>query len=109
MVDVDGVRLRVAIRGNGQPLLLLMGIGGNMQMWAPFEDQLDAAVVQTIAVDAPGTGGSSPYRCPRRMRGLARTMDRMLDALGYGNVGDLNSLWPNKPPSIRLVVALGSS
>jgi hypothetical protein len=25
--------------------------------------------------------------------------------IGYGNVGDLNTLWPHKPPGIRLVVA----
>ncbi len=25
--------------------------------------------------------------------------------IGYGNVGDLNNLWPTKPPGIRLVVA----
>ena len=85
-VDVDGVRLRVAIRGTGRPLLLLMGIGGNLEMWAPFEDALDGKLVQTITVDAPGTGGSSPYRWPRRMGGLAQTMDRMLDALGYDQV-----------------------
>ena len=42
-VEVDGVRLRVAIRGSGRPLLLLMGIGGNLEMWGPFEDALDAA------------------------------------------------------------------
>jgi poly(3-hydroxyoctanoate) depolymerase len=85
-VDVDGIRLRVAIRGTGRPLLLLMGIGGNLEMWAPFEDALDPGVVRTITADAPGTGGSDPYRLPRRMRGLAGTMDRMLDALGYGTV-----------------------
>jgi poly(3-hydroxyalkanoate) depolymerase len=81
-VDVDGVRLRVSVRGTGQPLLLLMGLGGNLEMWAPFEDALDGRRVRTIAVDAPGTGGSSPYRLPRRMRGLATTMHRLLDALG---------------------------
>jgi poly(3-hydroxyalkanoate) depolymerase len=85
-VDVDGVRLRVAIRGNGLPLLLLMGIGGNIEMWAPFEDALDARIVRTITVDAPGTGGSGPYRMPRRMRGLAHTVELMLDALGYDRV-----------------------
>ena len=25
--------------------------------------------------------------------------------IGYGNVSDLNTLWPNKPPGIRLVIA----
>ena len=85
-IDVDGVRLRVAVRGRGRPLLLLMGIGGNLEMWAPFEDALDARVVQTITVDAPGTGGSSGYRFPQRMSGLARTMDRMLDVLGHDQV-----------------------
>jgi poly(3-hydroxyalkanoate) depolymerase len=55
-------------------------------MWAPFEDRLDGRLVQTITVDAPGTGGSSPYRLPRRMGGLARTMDRLLDTLGYRSV-----------------------
>ena len=85
-IHVDGVRLRVSVRGKGRPLLLLMGIGGNLEMWAPFEDALDGRQIQTITVDAPGTGGSSAYRMPRRMRGLARTMDAMLGALGLDRV-----------------------
>ena len=60
-----------------------MGIGGNLEMWGAFEERLNAASDQTITVDAPGTGGSTPYRCPRRMRGLARTMEPLLDELGY--------------------------
>jgi poly(3-hydroxyalkanoate) depolymerase len=85
-IDVDGVRLRVAARGRGRPLLLLMGIGGNLEMWQPFEDWLDPNAIQSITVDAPGTGDSTPYRWPRRMPGLARTMDRMLAALGYDEI-----------------------
>jgi poly(3-hydroxyalkanoate) depolymerase len=85
-MDADGVRLRVSVRGRGRPVLLLMGIGGNLEMWPPFEDWLDPNAIQTITVDAPGTGGSTPYRCPRRMPGLARTMDSMLAALGYDQV-----------------------
>jgi hypothetical protein len=25
--------------------------------------------------------------------------------IGYGNAGDLNKLWPHRPPGIRLVIA----
>jgi poly(3-hydroxyalkanoate) depolymerase len=85
-VDVGGIRLRAAVRGAGRPLLLLMGIGGNLEMWAPFEDALDGRHVQTVTVDAPGTGESSGYRFPRRMAGLAYTMVGLLDALGYEQV-----------------------
>jgi poly(3-hydroxyoctanoate) depolymerase len=85
-VEVDGVRLRVGIRGTGRPLLLLMGIGGNLDMWTPFEAALDGDLVQTITVDAPGTGESTGYPYPRRMRGLARTMHRLVAALGHDRV-----------------------
>ena len=74
-VEVDGLRLRVAIRGSGRPLLLLMGIGGNLEMWGPFDDALRARSVPSLCVDAPGTGGSSSYSSPRRLPGLARSVD----------------------------------
>ncbi len=85
-VNVDGVSLRVGVRGEGTPLLLLMGIGGNLEMWGPFEDELNARGIQTITVDSPGTGGSTGYRLPRRMCGLAHTMDLMLGALDLQHV-----------------------
>jgi|SRR6476646_208892 len=37
--------------------------------------------------------------------GLADWLGDPRRVLGYGNTGDLNSLWPNKPPGIRLIVA----
>jgi poly(3-hydroxyalkanoate) depolymerase len=85
-IEVDGVRLRTSIRGAGRPLLLLTGIGASLGLSAPFEDALNPHGVQTIAADAPGTGESSRYRRPRRMPGLARTFERMLDALEYDQV-----------------------
>jgi poly(3-hydroxyalkanoate) depolymerase len=60
-----------------------MGVGGNLDMWQPLEEALDPRTIQTISVDAPGTGGSTGYRVPRRMPGLARTILAVLDALEY--------------------------
>jgi len=69
-VDADGVRIRTSVRGTGPPLLLLTGIGASLELSAPLERALDSHGVQTLAMDAPGTGGSSRYRWPRRMPGL---------------------------------------
>ena len=85
-VCVDGVRLRTSVRGVGRPLLLLTGIGASLGLSIPFEDALNRHDVQTIAVDAPGTGKSTRYRRPRRMAGIARTFELMLDALEYERV-----------------------
>lgn len=85
-VDVDGVRLRVAIRGVGDPLLLITGIGASLELAEPFETQMVARGFQVISFDAPGVGESTAYRFPRRMPGIARTVERLLDALGYAQV-----------------------
>ena len=63
--------------------MLIMGIGGNIEMWRPFERALDGSGIQTITFDAPGVGASTNWRRPRRMGALARTVDRLVGALGY--------------------------
>ena len=60
-----------------------MGIGGNIEMWQPFERALDGSGIQTITFDAPGVGASTNWLRPRRMGALARTVDRLIGALGY--------------------------
>jgi poly(3-hydroxyoctanoate) depolymerase len=85
-VEVDGLRLRTSVRGVGPPLLVLTGIGASLELSAPLERALNLHGVQTLALDAPGTGESSRYRRPRRMPGLARTVERTLEALGYDRV-----------------------
>lgn len=37
--------------------------------------------------------------------GLADWLGDRRRVIGYGNTGDLNSLWPTKPPGIRLIIA----
>ncbi|HEY2949961.1 MAG TPA: alpha/beta fold hydrolase, partial [Micromonosporaceae bacterium] len=85
-VEVDGVRLRASVRGDGRPLLLITGLGASLDLAHPFERELTARGMQTIAFDAPGVGQSTAYAWPRRMPGVARTVQRMLDTLGYDRV-----------------------
>ncbi len=82
-VRVDGHLVRVSTRGEGRPLLLIMGLGGNIEMWDPLERALTRRGVQTIAYDASGTGESPPRLVPQRMHGLARQAAHVLDALGH--------------------------
>jgi poly(3-hydroxyoctanoate) depolymerase len=88
-VDVDGMRLCTAVAGKASahpPLLLITGIGANLDLAAPFVRALNRRGVQTISYDAPGVGRSTPYTRPQRMSGVARTAERLLDALGKDTV-----------------------
>ena len=83
-VTVDGLRLRVRIRGSGPPLLLVMGLGGSIELWDPFVDAIEGR--ETIAYDAPGTGESDVPRRPLRMRKLAALAEGLVSGLGYNRV-----------------------
>lgn len=72
------------VSGRGRPLLLVMGLGGNVEMWAPLVEQLRG--VQTIAFDAPGAGDSDVPHRPLRMRELAQITAGLLDRLGLAEV-----------------------
>ena len=85
-VRVDGHLVRVSTTGEGRPLLLIMGLGGNIEMWDPLERALTGRVVQTIAYDSSGTGESPARLIPQRMHGLARQAAHVLDALGHPRV-----------------------
>src|SRR5262245_64480164 len=94
-IDVGGQRLRIALQGGGgagYPLLLLNGLGANLELFQPFIDQLDAGI-ETIRVDLPGAGESPAPPVPLRFRGLARLVARMLDQLSYGRVDVLGVSW----------------
>ncbi|SNS15773.1 poly(3-hydroxyalkanoate) depolymerase [Geodermatophilus pulveris] len=85
-VDLGEVRLRTSVRGTGRPLLLVTGLGASLELAEPFERELAARGRRVVSFDAPGIGGSTPYRRPRRMPGLARTVTALLDALGLDEV-----------------------
>jgi poly(3-hydroxyalkanoate) depolymerase len=85
-IDVGDVRLRTSVRGTGRPLLLVTGLGASLDLAAPFEEELCARGRQVISFDAPGVGGSTAYRWPRRLSGVAETVVGLLDRLGVEEV-----------------------
>jgi poly(3-hydroxyalkanoate) depolymerase len=94
-IIVRGQRLRVAIRkgdGTRTPLLLMNGIGVNLEVLQPFVDALDPAI-EVIRFDVPGTGGSPAPHIPYRFSVLARLVTQMLDQLGYQQVDVLGVSW----------------
>jgi len=94
-VRVLGQRLKVAIRpgdGTRTPLLLMNGIGANLELLQPFVDALDPAI-EVIRFDVPGVGGSPTPPLPYRFPALACLVGRMLDQLGYRRVDTLGISW----------------
>ena len=80
-IGIGSQRLRVTVQGSGPPILLIMGFAGSLELWSPLRRALPG--YQTIAYDAPGTGGSKPSPWPLSIGGLARLTDRLCAALGF--------------------------
>ncbi len=94
-ITVKGQRLHIAIRsGSGArtPLLLMNGLGANLEMLQPFVDALDPAI-EVIRFDVPGVGGSPLPVTPYRFSTLAWLLTKMLDQLGYKQVDVLGVSW----------------
>lgn len=86
VIHADGLDIAVSVRGEGRPLLLIMGLGGNRRMWEPLERELVPRGFQTITFDAPGVGDSTGWRFPHRMPAIARVVEKVLTALGHPQV-----------------------
>jgi poly(3-hydroxyoctanoate) depolymerase len=98
-INVHGTQIYVAIRpgdDSGPPLLLINGIGANLELFEPFIDALGnvgGQKIGTICFDIPGVGGSPLPHFPMRFHGLARLVAQMLDVLGHQVVDVLGISW----------------
>jgi pimeloyl-ACP methyl ester carboxylesterase len=82
VIRASGIELFVRERGEGHPLLMINGLGGNVEMWGPAEAAL-AAGSRLIMFDGPGMGRSGTPFLPLHMPALARVVVSVLDDLGY--------------------------
>jgi pimeloyl-ACP methyl ester carboxylesterase len=82
---VNGVDYYYEIHGKGEPLLLLHGGLGSIDMFAPVLPAF-AKARTVIAVDLQGHGRSSLGDRPIRMHDMADDMAEILERLGYDNV-----------------------
>jgi pimeloyl-ACP methyl ester carboxylesterase len=76
-VSWRGHRVHVTETGQGDPLLLVPGIGNSTNMWTPFIEQFTTRRV--IRLDAPGTGLSSTPVFPVSVPALADLLAAVLD------------------------------
>lgn len=92
-IVVDGMRIRYAIRPGklGVPLLLLNGIGANLELTKPFVDALSG--IEIVVFDMPGTGGSGIFKLPKRFSGFAKLTAEVLSTLGYQQVDVAGVSW----------------
>jgi pimeloyl-ACP methyl ester carboxylesterase len=85
ILSTGGHEVFVRERGDGHALLLINGLGGNVDMWGAAEERL-STVARTIAFDLPGTGRSSTARRPMSIAALAKLAAGVLDELGHERV-----------------------
>lgn len=90
-IAVGGATIRLATVGEGPPLLLLNGIGGNIEMWEPVACRLPGR--RLFMLNLPGSGDSPPLMVPLRMAGYARLLLRLLDQLKIDRVDVLGYSW----------------
>jgi pimeloyl-ACP methyl ester carboxylesterase len=84
-ISIGGLTLFVREQGEGHPLLMFNGIGGNADMWGSAGDML-ALGSRTISIDSPGTGRSDTSLFPLPMTALSRLVLVALDELGHERV-----------------------
>lgn len=79
----DGVKLRYELHGGGgEPLLLIMGLGGTLDFWQ-FQTPVFARTHRVAVYDNRGMGGSDKPKGPYDIATLANDALAILDGVGF--------------------------
>jgi pimeloyl-ACP methyl ester carboxylesterase len=83
-VHVDGRAVNVIEIGQGPPVVLIHGLGGNWQSWLEVLPVVAALGHRVIALDLPGFGHSETPRERPTIPGFGRCVDAVLHELDTG-------------------------
>jgi hypothetical protein len=83
------------------------GFEGGASLKSRIGPKPNPKMVAMIDVESDGgkVHGDQSAQINREYNELASWLGDKRRVIGYGNVSDLNTLWPHKPPAIRLIVA----
>jgi len=100
---MNGIELRYAVQGHGQPLVLIMGLGGPQQAWY-FQVRAFRRHYQVITFGNRGTGRTRDGGRPFTVRTMAGDTVGLLDHLGIeqAHVCTLDRLHEIQAPTLVL-------
>jgi len=81
-ISIDDADIYYEIHGDGEPLILIPGLGTGLWLWYKQIPAL-AQMFRTIVFDPPGVGRSDNPREAFTIRALAGTIASLLDGLGF--------------------------
>ena len=99
ILEIGSHRIAVSVEESTHTLttlLLINGIGANLELFNPFINALNAVDGKergTIRFDVPGVGASPPTLLPYRLEGLAKMVAELLDELDEDHVDVLGISW----------------
>jgi pimeloyl-ACP methyl ester carboxylesterase len=110
-LPVSGLRVNVAEWGAGDPVVLLHGLTGSLDYWAPFAERL-GRTHRVLAVDVPGHGESDvldPFSFDEAVRIMAQALEQVgveqPSIVGHSFGAPLACVWAAARPVEALVLA----
>jgi poly(3-hydroxyoctanoate) depolymerase len=86
-ISWQGQRVHVSVTGDGEPLLLMAGLGASTEMWTPFVKHFPENRI--IRFDAPGTGRSTTPPFPIPVAALSGLAAAVLDSCDVSSAADV--------------------
>lgn len=118
-IDVDGLRIRTSKLGDGPPIVLIHGFGGDLDNWL-FNMSALAEHGTVVAMDLPGHGESSlsiPDPSPAGLAGLVWSVLDVLDvsepvtlvghSLGGAVAAEMTVERPDRVRALALISSVG--